>query len=484
MIKTFVVIIIIMQCKICSYEFSIIYQWRRCKLCCNPYSDNNCCKSCSVVEKTGLFSLLGKRYCLNCIRIIEESKISDVPIEPCFQDILNYIQTEPSEEFLIEQIKILSLCKKPNDIQEEKKYSNSIYPELEMISLKSDNHHENSYLNLSNELDRMQKFSDLKIVSPDISKLVQENEKSEDLVILNPKSHENCRVSITKDPVTKISNPGNDYKLIRKIGNGSSGEVFMAESISSKVCVAIKKITLRNQKERNLVLNEIKLTQNSNCKNVIEYYEVYDYDDKIWIIMELMACSLTDLILDRIEKIPENFIGFILSEVLNGLSYLHSKNRMHRDIKSDNILISQFGDIKIADLGYAVQLENYNQNRTTFVGTLLWMPPEIFMFNEYSLKIDNWSLGIVAVELAEGEPPHYLKAQAEVMSKIINSKAPTLKDEQKWSLEFHQFLSLALDKNPNNRATSQELFEHKFIQQNSNQKELFIEYFTEWVANR
>ena len=87
--------------------------------------------------------------------------------------------------------------------------------------------------------------------------------------------------------------------------------------------------------------------------------------------MELMACSLTDLILDRIEKIPENFIGFILSEVLNGLSYLHSKNRMHRDIKSDNILISQVGDIKIADLGYAVQLENYNQNRTTFVGTLL-----------------------------------------------------------------------------------------------------------------
>ena len=101
-----------------------------------------------------------------------------------------------------------------------------------------------------------------------------------------------------------------------------------------------------------------------------------------------MACSLTDLILDRPEAIPENIIRYILKEVLQGLLYLHSRNRMHRDIKSDNILISRNGEIKIADLGFAAQLEQSRQLRNTFAGTLLWMPPEILNKNEYGLKID------------------------------------------------------------------------------------------------
>ena len=305
---------------------------------------------------------------------------------------------------------------------------------------------------------------------------------------LNIKEHSSINIvqqrqSILVDTEIKATDPYNEYKILRKIGNGSSGSIFLAEKIISQQRFAIKMLSPKNDQERNLILNEIKLTQNSTSQQIIKYLECYDHGG-IWIVEELMACSLTDLILDRPEQIPENVIRYVLSEVLKGLAYLHSKNRMHRDIKSDNILISHKGEIKIADLGFAAQLDSYRQARNTFAGTLLWMPPEILKQDEYGIRIDIWSLGIVAIELAEGEPPYYTNRQQEIMFNIINREAPTLKNPEKWSQEFLNLLGRMLVKDPIQRASCDELLSYPIMNTNQDHYNEFLEYFNEWVENR
>ena len=291
------------------------------------------------------------------------------------------------------------------------------------------------------------------------------------------------RQSVLREIVIKRTDPNLEYKILRKIGTGSAGSIFMVEKLSTSERFAVKMLNPKNEREKTLILNEIKLTQNSTHPNIISYYECYDYEG-IWIIEELMACSLADLVLDRPEQIPEEVIGYVLYEVLKGLHFLHSKNRMHRDIKSDNILISAQGDIKIADLGFAAQLNTDRHERNTFAGTLLWMPPEILRRENYGIKIDIWSLGIVAVELAEGEPPYYSKDQRDIMQFIMNQESYQLKDTEKWSYQFIDFLNKTLVKKPENRASSQELLGHQLIEINQYNREAFIEYFNEWVANR
>ena len=291
------------------------------------------------------------------------------------------------------------------------------------------------------------------------------------------------RQSILPEIVIKHTDPNLEYKILRKIGTGSSGSIFMVEKFATSEPLAVKMLNPSGSHERSLILNEILLTQNSTHPNIIVYHDCYDYTG-IWIIEELMACSLTDLILDRPEQIPEDIIGYVLYEVLKGLHFLHSKNRIHRDIKSDNILISAQGEIKIADLGYAAQLGRDRQDRSTFAGTLLWMPPEILKRENYGVKIDIWSLGIVGVELAEGEPPYYVKVQRDVVQSILNQDSYTLKEPEKWSSEYVDFLNRALVKEPQHRASCQELLNHQFIQNSQHNREAFIEYFHEWVANR
>ncbi|OMJ76650.1 hypothetical protein SteCoe_23956 [Stentor coeruleus] len=280
------------------------------------------------------------------------------------------------------------------------------------------------------------------------------------------------------------SNPTRIYKLHKKIGKGGFGEVFISQKISTKETFAIKILKPKTSDEKDLIKNEISLTQNSNHQNIIKFYEYFDYTNTIWIIEELMSCSLTDLVLDRPGQIPELVLKYILYEALKGLEYLHKRNRIHRDIKSDNILISDKGAIKVADLGLAAQLNNMRNNRNTFVGTLLWMPPEIIQEENYGTKVDIWALGIVAIELAEGQPPNYKENQQRILKKIVSDRAPELKNSRKWSLEFKDFLSKCLVKDQNRRQSSSELLSNRFFNGVEQCKEEFLEYFNEWSRNR
>ncbi|OMJ92858.1 hypothetical protein SteCoe_4308 [Stentor coeruleus] len=300
----------------------------------------------------------------------------------------------------------------------------------------------------------------------------------------NNQQAKNIRISVFIPTQFKSTDPLKEFKLHKRIGNGSSGEIHIAEKILTKEIFAAKIITPKADNEKELVINEISLTQNSNHPNIIKYLEFYDHKHSIWIIEELMSCSLADLILDCPGKIPEHIFKYALYEVLKGLNYLHRRNRIHRDIKSDNILISENGDIKIADLGFAAQLDDVCKARNTLAGTLLWMPPEILQKNNYGIKADIWSLGIVAIELAEGEPPHYTETQHCIISRIINQCPPELKEKDRWSLEFCDFVGKCLVKDPSCRKDTDELLRHSFFIDAEIHKQSFVKYFYEWSNSR
>jgi len=175
------------------------------------------------------------------------------------------------------------------------------------------------------------------------------------------RSHE--RVELIKN------NPEELYQIKGKLGEGGSGAVFYVENKETSESFALKKIKPKNLKEREQILNEIALTLMSANPNVINYYESYDYNGFLWIVVELMKGSLTDLVLDRAGEISEDTMAYVFREILRGLLFLHRQHRIHRDIKSDNILIALDGSVKVGDFGYAAQLTNEQNKRTTVVGT-------------------------------------------------------------------------------------------------------------------
>ena len=280
------------------------------------------------------------------------------------------------------------------------------------------------------------------------------------------------------------TDPKQDYDLVKKLATGSMGTVYIAKNTSTEDHCAVKIIETNSPQEDSLIINEVKLTINSHHKNIITYFKCYHFQKTFWVIEELMSCSLADLVLDMPERIPEQIISYILKSVLEAVHYLHSNNRLHRDIKSDNVLLSLKGEIKLGDLGFAAQLESRNQIRNTFAGTLLWMSPELLNQRPYTYKTDIWSLGIVAYELAEGEPPYYREGQQRIVVNILNQEAPRLRNEGKWTREFVQFLGKCLVKDPELRADARDLLDEPFIKGCRTSEEDFKGFFNDWLNNR
>lgn len=255
------------------------------------------------------------------------------------------------------------------------------------------------------------------------------------------------------------------YPDLRKIGEGAAGEVFLATDSQSGRRVAIKKMPLTAQNLK-LISTEIQIMKTSKHPNIIEYIDSYIVEKKLWVVMEFMGAGCLTEVLDQFDAgvaMTEAQVAFVCKSTLKGLAYAHSMHRIHRDIKSDNILLGSDGSCKIADFGYAAQLTQEKAKRFTIVGTPYWMAPELIRGQNYDQKVDIWSLGIMVMEMAEGDPPYMDFPPLRALFLITTKGIPGLKHPEKWSTEFKDFVAQCLEKEAENRPTADQLLFHPFI---------------------
>ncbi|TDZ25219.1 Serine/threonine-protein kinase MST20 [Colletotrichum orbiculare MAFF 240422] len=256
--------------------------------------------------------------------------------------------------------------------------------------------------------------------------------------------------------------PRDVYKNFNKIGQGASGGVYTGYERGTNRLVAIKQMNLEQQPKKDLIINEILVMKESSHPNIVNFIDSYLCGGELWVVMEFMeGGSLTDVVTFNI--MTEGQIASVCRETLKGLQHLHSKGVIHRDIKSDNILLSMEGNIKLTDFGFCATINEAQNKRTTMVGTPYWMAPEVVTRKEYGRKVDIWSLGIMAIEMIEGEPPYLTESPLRALWLIATNGTPQIKEEGQLSPVFRDFLYFALKVDPEKRASAHDLLRHEFM---------------------
>lgn len=265
----------------------------------------------------------------------------------------------------------------------------------------------------------------------------------------------NAAVNIIQDV-----DPSKMFKRHKKLGEGASGVVWSATELKTKKKCAVKITDLSDLAN---LQNEIAMQTLSSHPNVVQYMGAYAWQDKLWIVMELLQGGSLTEVLGRHVEWNESMIAYVCRESLMALAFLHRQHRLHRDIKSDNILVDLEGNVKIADFGFAINLTEEQNKRRSVVGTPYWMAPELIRGLEYDAKVDVWSMGITALEMADGEPPLIREPPLRALLLITIQGPPQLEQPDRWSSQFRHFLARSFDINPEKRASAEQLLMHPFI---------------------
>ncbi|XP_010631165.1 serine/threonine-protein kinase PAK 4 isoform X3 [Fukomys damarensis] len=273
-------------------------------------------------------------------------------------------------------------------------------------------------------------------------------------------SHEQFRAALQL--VVDPGDPRSYLDNFIKIGEGSTGIVCIATVRSSGKLVAVKKMDLRKQQRRELLFNEVVIMRDYQHENVVEMYNSYLVGDELWVVMEFLeGGALTDIVTHT--RMNEEQIAAVCLAVLQALSVLHAQGVIHRDIKSDSILLTHDGRVKLSDFGFCAQVSKEVPRRKSLVGTPYWMAPELISRLPYGPEVDIWSLGVMVIEMVDGEPPYFNEPPLKAMKMIRDNLPPRLKNLHKVSPSLKGFLDRLLVRDPGQRATAAELLKHPFL---------------------
>ncbi|KAM0747801.1 Pkinase-domain-containing protein [Meredithblackwellia eburnea MCA 4105] len=309
-------------------------------------------------------------------------------------------------------------------------------------------------------------------LSPNASAAAKSPAPSKPIVAKKPEKAEGeRRISTMSEAqiMTKLrsvcspQDPNTMYSKIKKVGQGASGSVYVAKVLASGAKVAIKQMDLSHQPRKELIVNEILVMKESQHPNIVNFLNSFLVKGaELWVVMEFMeGGALTDVIDSN--ALEEDQISSICNETCKGLQHLHAQSIIHRDIKSDNVLLDSQGHVKITDFGFCAKLTDQKSKRATMVGTPYWMAPEVVKQKEYGAKVDIWSLGIMAIEMIENEPPYLDEEPLKALYLIATNGTPTLKKPEKLSKELKNFLAVCLCVDVKSRATADELLQHEFL---------------------
>ncbi|KAI8588862.1 serine/threonine kinase 4 [Geranomyces variabilis] len=255
--------------------------------------------------------------------------------------------------------------------------------------------------------------------------------------------------------------PNQIFTVVGKLGEGSYGTVHKAIHIRTSTLCALKLIPADDVDD---IDKEIGIMRGCESDFVVQFYGSWVWEGYLWIAMEYCgAGSVADVMRIGGATLREPQIASVCAGVLHGLRYLHSRGKIHRDIKAGNILLTTSGAAKLADFGVAGQLSENNAKRTTVIGTPFWMAPEVIQEVGYNTLADIWSLGITAIEMADGHPPYHKIHPMRAIFMIPTKPAPKLETPSKWSDTFNDFIARCLTKNPAQRPAADELLQHPFI---------------------
>ncbi|XP_035016986.1 misshapen-like kinase 1 isoform X4 [Hippoglossus stenolepis] len=299
-------------------------------------------------------------------------------------------------------------------------------------------------------------------------------------------SRENTTRSLDSIDLAALRDPAGIFELVEVVGNGTYGQVYKGRHVKTGQLAAIKVMDVTEEEEEEIKLEINMLKSYSHHRNIATYYGAFikkepaGQDHQLWLVMEYCgAGSVTDLVKKtKGNCLKEDWIAYICREVLRGLSHLHSHHVIHRDIKGQNVLLTENAEVKLVDFGVSAQLDKTIGRRNTFIGTPYWMAPEVIACDEnpdatYDYRSDLWSLGITALEMAEGAPPLCDMHPMRALFLIPRNPPPKLKSK-KWSKRFLSFVDNCLVKNHLHRPTTDALLRHAFIRDLANERQVRI----------
>ncbi|KAL4683940.1 hypothetical protein H8959_021634 [Pygathrix nigripes] len=286
------------------------------------------------------------------------------------------------------------------------------------------------------------------------------------------------RKSREYEHVRRDLDPNEVWEIVGELGDGAFGKVYKAKNKETGTLAAAKVIETKSEEELEDYIVEIEILATCDHPYIVKLLGAYYHDGKLWIMIEFCPGGAVDAIMLELDRgLTEPQIQVVCRQMLEALNFLHSKRIIHRDLKAGNVLMTLEGDIRLADFGVSAKNLKTLQKRDSFIGTPYWMAPEVVMCETmkdtpYDYKADIWSLGITLIEMAQIEPPHHELNPMRVLLKIAKSDPPTLLTPSKWSVEFRDFLKIALDKNPETRPSAAQLLEHPFVSSITSNKAL------------